>query len=55
MLTTLPIRSIWPPTACYDSTAAGGHIELQTTASGLETCEVCHGSGKEFDVAEVHK
>ncbi len=38
MVTTVPIISIWPPTACHDSTAVGGPIELQTTASGVETC-----------------
>ncbi len=53
MSTTLPIRSVC--TACHDSAAAGGHIELQTTASGMETCEVCHGAAKEFDVTRVHR
>ena len=51
--TTLPIRSVC--TACHDSTAAGGHIELQTTALGIETCEVCHGPGREFDVYTIHR
>ena len=49
----LPIRSVC--TACHDSTAVGGHIELQTTASGVETCDVCHGQGAEFDVTRVHR
>ena len=49
---TQPIRSVC--TACHDSTAVSGHIELATTATGLETCEVCHGAGREFDVTKVH-
>ena len=51
--TISPIRSVC--TACHDSKATAGHAELQTTAAGLETCEVCHGAGKEFDVTQVHK
>jgi OmcA/MtrC family decaheme c-type cytochrome len=49
---TLPIRSVC--TACHDSVPVAGHVELMTTASGLETCEVCHGVGREFDVTRVH-
>jgi OmcA/MtrC family decaheme c-type cytochrome len=48
----LPTRSVC--TACHDSIAVAGHAELQTTASGLETCEVCHGPGADFDVTQVH-
>ncbi len=50
--TTLPTRSIC--TACHETNAAGGHVELMTTDSGIETCEVCHGAGREFDVTRVH-
>jgi OmcA/MtrC family decaheme c-type cytochrome len=50
---TLPIRSVC--TACHDSPPVAGHTELQTTASGIETCEVCHGAGSEFDVTTVHR
>ena len=49
---TLPTRSVC--TACHDNTAVAGHAELQTTESGTETCQVCHGAGREFDVLEVH-
>jgi OmcA/MtrC family decaheme c-type cytochrome len=49
---TLPARSVC--TSCHDSNAADGHAELQTTTGGTETCQVCHGPGREFDVAEVH-
>ncbi len=41
-------------TACHDRPAVAGHSELQTTSSGIETCEVCHGAGREFDVTSVH-
>lgn len=50
---TPPIRSAC--TACHDSGAVAGHAELQTMSTGLETCEVCHGLGREFDVAAVHR
>lgn len=49
----LPATSVC--TACHDTQAAGGHAELQTTASGVETCNVCHGSGSEFDVLTAHE
>jgi OmcA/MtrC family decaheme c-type cytochrome len=52
IITTLPTRSVC--TACHDAKAAAGHAELQTTSTGIETCAVCHGAGREFDVAKVH-
>jgi len=48
----LPIRSVC--TSCHDNAETTGHIELQTTANGLETCVVCHGPNSEFAVAKVH-
>jgi OmcA/MtrC family decaheme c-type cytochrome len=48
----LPVASVC--TACHDSSAVQGHVALGTTAAGQETCEVCHGVGKEFDVTKVH-
>jgi hypothetical protein len=41
--------------ACHDSEASAGHIEAQTASNGAESCEVCHGDGKEWDVRRVHK
>lgn len=52
MSTTLPIRATC--TGCHDSAAAAGHIELQTAPGGLETCDVCHGAGRDFSVAGSH-
>jgi OmcA/MtrC family decaheme c-type cytochrome len=50
--TTPPIRSAC--TSCHDTGAVAGHAELMTTTNGIETCDVCHGAGKEFDVTAVH-
>jgi OmcA/MtrC family decaheme c-type cytochrome len=48
----LPTRSVCA--SCHDAADAQGHYELMTTASGIETCDVCHGAGAEFDVNKVH-
>lgn len=48
----LPTRAVC--TACHDSAATGAHAELETTAGGVESCEVCHGPGSEFAVDSVH-
>lgn len=41
-------------TACHDSSAASGHAQLQTTGNLVETCVVCHGTGREFDTGMTH-
>jgi OmcA/MtrC family decaheme c-type cytochrome len=41
--------------ACHDSDAAGAHIDVNTSSSGAESCEVCHGSDGEFAVQLMHK
>lgn len=41
--------------ACHDSTESAAHIELQTTAGGLESCGVCHGVGSALSVENVHR
>jgi OmcA/MtrC family decaheme c-type cytochrome len=51
--TTLATRAVC--TSCHDNPPAEGHIELQTTEAGQETCSVCHGAGREFDVTEIHR
>jgi OmcA/MtrC family decaheme c-type cytochrome len=40
--------------SCHDTQPVAGHIELATTTEGVETCQVCHGPGKEKDVYRVH-
>ncbi|TDJ67940.1 MAG: hypothetical protein E2O39_13925, partial [Planctomycetota bacterium] len=40
--------------ACHDSAAANAHYDIQTTASGVEACSVCHGPGAEFSVEAEH-
>jgi OmcA/MtrC family decaheme c-type cytochrome len=39
--------------SCHDSAAAQGHM-VQNTVRGVETCDVCHGLGKEADVRKLH-
>lgn len=48
----LPAASVC--SSCHDTVAVSGHAELQTTQSGIETCQVCHGPGRDFDVLQVH-
>jgi hypothetical protein len=52
----LPVRE-WQAVcnSCHDSDAATAHIDLMISASGTESCEVCHSPGKEWDVERVHK
>jgi OmcA/MtrC family decaheme c-type cytochrome len=49
---TGPAQSVC--TTCHDNQPAIGHAQLQTTSDGIETCTVCHGPGREFDVVNVH-
>jgi OmcA/MtrC family decaheme c-type cytochrome len=41
--------------ACHDSDAATAHIESQTSPSGGEACEICHGVDGQLPVQIVHK
>ncbi len=47
-----PVRAVC--ISCHDTAAADGHAELQTTASDVETCTVCHGPDREFALDEIH-
>lgn len=47
-----PVQSVC--IACHDSQAATAHAALETTTDNLEACEVCHGSGREFDATDAH-
>jgi OmcA/MtrC family decaheme c-type cytochrome len=50
--TTGPIAATC--SSCHDTQSVAGHIELATTEDGVETCQVCHGPGKDKDVYIVH-
>jgi OmcA/MtrC family decaheme c-type cytochrome len=41
-------------TACHQKTSALAHAVANTDAKFGESCDVCHGSGAEFDVQKVH-
>ena len=53
---TLPARS-WRVTcgACHDSAASLAHINLNTDAFGVESCDVCHRPGALSEVELAHK
>ena len=40
--------------SCHDNAGARVHAELNTNASGEESCVVCHGENREFSVRGVH-
>ncbi len=50
--TTSPITAIC--SSCHDTSAAGAHIELNTTPKGVEACNVCHAEGREVSVSKAH-
>ncbi|MCE9594776.1 MAG: hypothetical protein K8S98_11345 [Planctomycetes bacterium] len=41
--------------ACHDATDMQAHIDVQTSASGQESCGVCHGEDGEWSVERMHK
>ena len=51
--TVLPERAAC--TTCHDSLMVDIHAVINgDAAQGVETCAVCHGAGKDVDVAKVH-
>ncbi|MBI2425829.1 MAG: OmcA/MtrC family decaheme c-type cytochrome [Candidatus Hydrogenedentes bacterium] len=53
------VRDVLPEraacTTCHDSLLANVHaIVMSDIGGGVETCAVCHGPGKDFDVEKVH-
>jgi OmcA/MtrC family decaheme c-type cytochrome len=47
-----PITSVC--TACHDGADALAHAEAETASGGAESCEVCHGEGRDFAVSRLH-
>jgi hypothetical protein len=41
-------------TACHFAKSAFGHANLNTDPKFGETCDVCHSTGAQFDVDQVH-
>jgi OmcA/MtrC family decaheme c-type cytochrome len=41
-------------TACHQKTSAFAHAVSQTDPKFGESCDICHGSGAQFDVDQVH-
>lgn len=41
-------------TACHDKPATIAHAKVMTAPDGSESCETCHGLGKQWDVQAVH-
>jgi hypothetical protein len=52
---SVPVR-IWGVScgSCHSSDAAHAHIDVQTSMSGYESCEVCHGNDKEWNTQKMH-
>ncbi len=52
---TLPTRT-WRAACitCHDSTAHVAHMDVNTSSSGYESCDVCHGPGKAQNVERMH-
>jgi Outer membrane cytochrome MtrC/MtrF-like, domains II/IV len=51
----VPVR-VWGDVcgACHDADAAQAHIQVQTSPTGFESCEVCHGIGRDWNVEKMH-
>lgn len=41
-------------TSCHDSNSTGAHMDVNTSSSGYESCQICHGEGKEQNVERMH-
>jgi len=40
---------------CHTREPAKAHMEAQIASVGRESCEVCHGRGREFAVDKMHR
>ena len=52
----VPVRT-WTNScgSCHDSDAATAHISVQTSTAGYESCSVCHGDGRDWNVEKMHQ
>jgi len=41
-------------TGCHDGASTVAHAQIMTAQNGVESCETCHGSGKQWDIQVVH-
>jgi len=41
-------------TGCHDAQSTVAHAQIMTSQQGVESCETCHGLGKQWDVQAVH-
>ena len=41
--------------SCHDGASAAAHIAAQTSSSGVESCSICHGEGRDLSVESVHQ
>jgi OmcA/MtrC family decaheme c-type cytochrome len=41
-------------TSCHDDPSALAHAQINTSAAGVEACNVCHGPGRLYSVSAMH-
>lgn len=52
---TVPTRAYFIAcSSCHDSNAAIAHMDVNTSPSGAESCEVCHGTSGQYPVERSH-
>ncbi len=49
---TSPVTTVC--SSCHDTKAAAGHMDINTSQKGVETCNVCHAEGREVAVSTAH-
>jgi hypothetical protein len=41
-------------TSCHDDPSTVAHAQLNTTSSGVEACNTCHGTGRAYSIDAMH-